>query len=95
MSAVKPPHEPWLDDQLRPEAEESTRLEPGRAYNCLSQKLGLTTVEDTCRICTAPAEEGMPLYHPCKCSGTIRFVHHEWYVRLNNWHFLRIANQDG
>jgi len=33
---------------------------------------------DSCRICSFPAEPEMPLYHPCKCSGTIRHVHQEW-----------------
>lgn len=35
---------------------------------------------DTCRICSAPAEPGQPLFHPCKCSGTIRYIHQDWYV---------------
>ncbi|KAG6826951.1 hypothetical protein H0H92_013788 [Tricholoma furcatifolium] len=33
--------------------------------------------QDTCRICSAPAEEGQPLFHPCKCSGTIRYIHQD------------------
>ncbi|KIM24200.1 hypothetical protein M408DRAFT_331945 [Serendipita vermifera MAFF 305830] len=37
---------------------------------------------DTCRICSGPAEPGMPLYHPCKCSGTIRHVHQDC---LKSW----------
>ncbi|KAG9099960.1 hypothetical protein FRC06_004671 [Ceratobasidium sp. 370] len=32
---------------------------------------------DTCRICSAPAEEGQPLFYPCKCSGTIRYIHQD------------------
>ena len=28
--------------------------------------------EDVCRICRSPEK---PLLHPCKCSGTIKFVH--------------------
>ncbi|KAH9849834.1 hypothetical protein C2E23DRAFT_837455 [Lenzites betulinus] len=32
---------------------------------------------DTCRICSAPAEPDQPLYHPCKCSGTIRYIHQD------------------
>ena len=31
--------------------------------------------DDCCRICRLPAEQGRPLYHPCKCSGSIRHVH--------------------
>ncbi|OSX64112.1 hypothetical protein POSPLADRAFT_1138372, partial [Postia placenta MAD-698-R-SB12] len=31
----------------------------------------------TCRICSAPAEPDQPLFHPCKCSGTIRYIHQD------------------
>ncbi|EPQ56749.1 hypothetical protein GLOTRDRAFT_115872 [Gloeophyllum trabeum ATCC 11539] len=33
--------------------------------------------QDTCRICSAPAEPDQPLFHPCKCSGTIRYIHQD------------------
>ena len=33
---------------------------------------------DTCRICSAPAEPDQPLFYPCKCSGTIRYIHQDW-----------------
>ncbi|KAJ7574391.1 hypothetical protein C8J56DRAFT_803140 [Mycena floridula] len=43
--------------------------------------LGAQTVvlkeTDTCRICSAPAEPDQPLFHPCKCSGTIRYIHQD------------------
>ncbi|CAE6440306.1 unnamed protein product [Rhizoctonia solani] len=32
---------------------------------------------DTCRICSGPAEEDQPLFYPCKCSGTIRYIHQD------------------
>ncbi|KAG8906763.1 hypothetical protein FRC01_007903, partial [Tulasnella sp. 417] len=28
-----------------------------------------------CRICGGPAEPDSPLFYPCKCSGTIRYIH--------------------
>ncbi|KZT09822.1 uncharacterized protein LAESUDRAFT_694262 [Laetiporus sulphureus 93-53] len=31
----------------------------------------------TCRICSAPAEPDQPLFHPCRCSGTIRYIHQD------------------
>jgi hypothetical protein len=37
---------------------------------------------DTCRICSAPAEPDQPLFHPCKCSGTIRYIHQDWLASL-------------
>ncbi|KAI0085732.1 hypothetical protein BDY19DRAFT_964078 [Irpex rosettiformis] len=33
--------------------------------------------QDTCRICSGPAEPDQPLFYPCKCSGTIRYIHQE------------------
>ncbi|KAJ7708893.1 hypothetical protein B0H17DRAFT_1174191 [Mycena rosella] len=33
--------------------------------------------QDTCRICSAPAEAEQPLFYPCKCSGTIRYIHQD------------------
>ncbi|THU92959.1 hypothetical protein K435DRAFT_967467 [Dendrothele bispora CBS 962.96] len=33
--------------------------------------------QDTCRICSAPAEPDQPLFHPCKCTGTIRYIHQD------------------
>ncbi|TGO18603.1 hypothetical protein BPAE_0375g00050 [Botrytis paeoniae] len=32
---------------------------------------------DTCRICRAEATETEPLFYPCKCSGSIKFVHQD------------------
>lgn len=40
------------------------------------------TEQDTCRICRGEALVDEPLYHPCKCSGSIKFVHQNWYVLL-------------
>ncbi|EPQ31208.1 uncharacterized protein PFL1_01395 [Pseudozyma flocculosa PF-1] len=35
---------------------------------------------DSCRICRCPAEPDQPLYHPCKCAGSIRFCHQDCLV---------------
>ncbi|EJD43727.1 hypothetical protein AURDEDRAFT_185325 [Auricularia subglabra TFB-10046 SS5] len=32
---------------------------------------------DTCRICSMPGEDGRPLFYPCKCSGTIKYIHQD------------------
>ncbi|KAL3417465.1 E3 ubiquitin-protein ligase march6 [Phlyctema vagabunda] len=32
---------------------------------------------DTCRICRGEAAENEPLFYPCKCSGSIKFVHQD------------------
>lgn len=34
-----------------------------------------------CRICRMSAEVGTPLFHPCRCSGSIKFVHEPCLIR--------------
>ena len=43
--------------------------------------------KDTCRICSAPGEPGQPLFYPCKCSGTIQYIHQDWSARLYSFLF--------
>ncbi|CDZ98172.1 Protein involved in mRNA turnover and stability [Phaffia rhodozyma] len=33
--------------------------------------------EEVCRVCRSGEEPGNALYHPCKCSGSIRYVHQD------------------
>eukprot|EP00586_Coscinodiscus_wailesii_P010968 CAMPEP_0172516638 /NCGR_PEP_ID=MMETSP1066-20121228/277912_1 /TAXON_ID=671091 /ORGANISM="Coscinodiscus wailesii, Strain CCMP2513" /LENGTH=1355 /DNA_ID=CAMNT_0013298207 /DNA_START=65 /DNA_END=4132 /DNA_ORIENTATION=+ len=44
--------------------------------------------EEECRLCRGPAEEGRPLYTPCKCSGSIKGTHQDC---LEDW--LRISGR--
>ncbi|KAG0367360.1 hypothetical protein BC939DRAFT_443427 [Gamsiella multidivaricata] len=43
--------------------------------------------EEICRVCRSEGTPEQPLFHPCKCSGTIRFVHQdcllEWLEHSN------------
>lgn len=32
---------------------------------------------DTCRICRGEGSDSEPLFHPCKCSGSIKYVHQD------------------
>ncbi|KAJ6164107.1 hypothetical protein N7470_002779 [Penicillium chermesinum] len=45
---------------------------------------------DTCRICHGEATEDEPLFYPCKCSGSIKFVHQsclvEWLAHSQKKH---------
>ncbi|XP_049564989.1 E3 ubiquitin-protein ligase MARCHF1 isoform X2 [Orcinus orca] len=40
------------------------------------------STQDICRICHCEGDEGSPLITPCRCTGTLRFVHqaclHQW-----------------
>mmetsp|Transcript_942 Transcript_942/g.1041 ORF Transcript_942/g.1041 Transcript_942/m.1041 type:complete len:1331 (+) Transcript_942:60-4052(+) len=56
---------------------------------------GLTKVtpfeqEEECRVCRGPAEEGHPLFSPCKCSGSIGLTHQDC---LTSW--LKVQRGDG
>ena len=35
----------------------------------------------TCRICRSEEEPDAPLYHPCKCTGSIRYCHEDCLVQ--------------
>ncbi|PWY98082.1 hypothetical protein BCV70DRAFT_202257 [Testicularia cyperi] len=36
--------------------------------------------EDSCRICRSGPEPEAPLYHPCKCTGSIRYCHQDCLI---------------
>ncbi|KAI8915089.1 hypothetical protein BC831DRAFT_168403 [Entophlyctis helioformis] len=38
--------------------------------------------DSICRVCRSPATPDDPLFHPCKCSGSMRFVHQQC---LEDW----------
>lgn len=33
--------------------------------------------EDVCRVCRCPGDDEQPLYYPCACRGSIRYVHQQ------------------
>eukprot|EP00171_Calliarthron_tuberculosum_P011489 IDg11489t1 len=37
--------------------------------------------EKECRICRGDAEEGRLLFHPCKCSGSIKYTHEDCLIK--------------
>ncbi|MCJ1388243.1 hypothetical protein MMC18_001088 [Xylographa bjoerkii] len=49
-----------------------------------------TDEPDTCRICRGEGSTGEPLFYPCKCSGSIKFVHQgclmEWLSHSQKKH---------
>jgi E3 ubiquitin-protein ligase DOA10 len=47
-----------------------------------------TEEDDCCRVCHGEAEEFKPLFHPCRCSGSIKFVHQDC---LQMW--LKVSKQ--
>jgi len=37
--------------------------------------------ENECRICRGDAAPGRPLFHPCKCSGSIKYTHEDCLIK--------------
>lgn len=35
---------------------------------------------DICRVCRLGGTLERPLFHPCMCTGSIRYVHQDWLV---------------
>uniref|UniRef100_A0A8C7GDG0 E3 ubiquitin-protein ligase MARCHF6 n=1 Tax=Oncorhynchus kisutch TaxID=8019 RepID=A0A8C7GDG0_ONCKI len=36
---------------------------------------------DICRVCRSEGTPDKPLYHPCVCTGSIKFIHQECLVQ--------------
>ncbi|KAA1468915.1 hypothetical protein DENSPDRAFT_834409 [Dentipellis sp. KUC8613] len=66
-------------DQDLAERRESSASDAGQDPNdtTLGELTATDGEVDTCRICSAPAEPDQPLFYPCKCSGTIRYIHQD------------------
>ncbi|EFC37539.1 predicted protein [Naegleria gruberi] len=51
--------------------------------------------EALCRICKQPAADDDPLFHPCKCSGSIKYIHesclNEWMKHSNKGKYCEIC----
>ncbi|EGP88728.1 uncharacterized protein MYCGRDRAFT_69592 [Zymoseptoria tritici IPO323] len=50
---------------------------PPQRHDTTSSKHGSESGGETCRICRSEGTNEEPLFHPCKCSGSIKFVHQE------------------
>lgn len=37
-------------------------------------------VSDFCRVCRCEAAPTQPLFYPCLCTGSIKYVHQDWYA---------------
>ncbi|KUJ19217.1 uncharacterized protein LY89DRAFT_683143 [Mollisia scopiformis] len=50
--------------------------DPQYATNTMGGEDGMGDA-DTCRICRGEGSDTEPLFHPCKCSGSIKYVHQD------------------
>ncbi|KAI9846433.1 MAG: hypothetical protein M1837_004024 [Sclerophora amabilis] len=51
--------------------------DPAYATNTAKDGNSISADSETCRICRSEATQEEQLFHPCKCSGSIKFVHQE------------------
>ena len=72
-----------------PEAQPDVMNDPAFDTNVKS-KQGNPEEADTCRICRGEGSKEEPLFYPCKCSGSIKFVHQnclmEWLSHSQKKH---------
>ncbi|KAJ2965164.1 hypothetical protein NQ176_g10754 [Zarea fungicola] len=67
-----------MDDTLMPSSpRHHARLSTRTDNGSLMPAAAANDVPAICRICRAEATETEPLFYPCKCSGSIKFVHQE------------------
>jgi hypothetical protein len=56
----------------------------------LSTTILAKTILDFCRVCRGPSQPDQLLFHPCKCSGSMKFVHQDcleqWLQHSNKKH---------
>lgn len=58
------------------------QLVPLRSDESLVSTGGDDSIENICRVCRSGASPGQELLYPCKCSGSIKYVHEDC---LNEW----------
>lgn len=82
IGAVEPP---WTDAQglVDEEVDERGRGEIAGNRNQIPDG-DPDDEEDVCRICRTPGEADSSLYHPCACSGSIKYVHQECLLQWLN-----------
>ncbi len=72
-----------------PEANLDLMNDPAYDTNAKEKQKSLDEA-DTCRICRGEGSEEEPLFYPCKCSGSIKFVHQnclmEWLSHSQKKH---------
>eukprot|EP01043_Picozoa_sp_COSAG02_P071196 COSAG02_NODE_12911_length_1473_cov_1.591703_1_plen_307_part_01 len=69
--------EPKPQPQPQPQPEPEPEPEPETEARAVAEQHSSDEEEPVCRICRMEAEEDWPLFFPCKCSGSIKWVHQD------------------
>lgn len=60
----------------------AVQIAPGRnGDRCLANNMDTAEEADICRVCRSEGTPDKPLYHPCVCTGSIKFIHQECLVQ--------------
>jgi len=44
------------------------------------QMMAVVWFVDMCRVCRSEGSPEKPLFHPCVCAGSIKYIHQDWYA---------------
>ncbi|CCD22435.1 E3 ubiquitin-protein ligase SSM4 NDAI_0A02770 [Naumovozyma dairenensis CBS 421] len=87
MDPATDPSLPSMDD---PHLESKSPLTPTTGERSASTPPGkqeTISSDATCRVCRGEATDDNPLFHPCKCKGSIKYIHEscllEWIASKN------------
>lgn len=76
--------EPSMPDSQSPVPEQSTGVVGEAGKSNRPPDGDPDDEEDVCRICRTPGDDDSPLYYPCACSGSIKYVHQECLLQWLN-----------
>ena len=65
--------EPFLDDPIIPAGYDDDDDDDDDGDDADDDEADLI-----CRVCRGEGTPENPLFHPCRCSGTIKFIHQDW-----------------
>ena len=68
------------DASLRPLSLDLTMLPQTAAEDKVTALDNDHSTNMICRVCRSEGTIEDPLFHPCKCSGSIKWVHEGWFV---------------
>ncbi len=66
-----------------------------RIPQAFQQSLFLFSFSDICRVCRCEASSDRPLFHPCICTGSIKYIHQECllqWLRYSKKEFCELCN---
>lgn len=85
---IESPHNSYANEELqRIDSDEddlmtSEKCDASPAMTVADSAVVPPSEAALCRVCHCEGDDAQPLFHPCKCSGSIRFIHQDC---LTSW----------